>query len=213
MHAALRTGLTTALILGALSGSAGAEMTVYYRAHGWDAFSGSDETAKPVCGIGTTNAADKRSFSLRFQIGGDTVTFRAKKSTWNVPVGAELSVVIKIGRDTPWDLQGVGNGRVVEWSLDPSTFQKFEMQFRRTKSMTVTFPAGSEPPWTIALKGSKAISNAFGRCIKVLTQREVDQLTQSAAPPDHAATQPYSDAPPQQLGAVPSQPFAPATPR
>jgi hypothetical protein len=205
--------MTTALILGVLSGPAGADMMVYYRAHGWDAFSGSDETAKPVCGIGTTNPADKRSFSLRFQIGGDTVTFRAKKSTWNIPTGTPLSVVLQIGRDTPWNLQGIGNGDVVEWSLEPGTFQKFEVQFRHTSSMTMTFPSGSEPPWTIALKGSKAISNTFGRCIKVLTQREVDQLAQSAAPRDHAATQPYSDAPPQQLGAVPSQPFTPAAPR
>jgi hypothetical protein len=210
MRASLHIGMATALILGLLSASAGADVTVYYQAHGWDAFSGSDEIGKQVCGIGTTDPTDKHSFSLRFEIGGDIVTFRAKKATWNIPTGKLLSVVLRIGSDTPWDLQGVGNGQVVEWSLDPGTFQAFEVQFRRTKSMIVTFPSGSEPPWTIALKGSKAISNAFGRSIKVLTQREVTETLQSAQPAGQPTTQPFGEAPAQQPEAGPSQPFAPA---
>ena len=115
-------------------------MTVYYRAGGWDAFSGPGDNGKPVCGVGTTNPADNRSFSLRFQIGGDTVTFQAKKPTWNIPAGTQLPVVLQIGLDTPWNLQGVGNGQVVEWSLDRDAMQTFDAQFRRANSMTVTFP-------------------------------------------------------------------------
>ena len=210
MRASLHIGIATALILGVLSASAGADMTVYYRTHTWDAFSGSDEIGKQVCGIGTTDPADKHSFSLRFQIGGDIVTFRAKKSTWNIPTGKLLSVVLRIGSDTPWNLQGVGNGQVVEWSLDPGSFQTFEVQFRRTKSMTVTFPSGSEPHWSIALKGSKAISNTFGRCIKVLTQREVTETLQSALPAAQSTTQPFGETPQQQQPeAGPPHPVAP----
>jgi hypothetical protein len=50
MRASLHIGIATALILGVLSASAGADMTVYYRTHTWDAFSGSDEIGKQVCG-------------------------------------------------------------------------------------------------------------------------------------------------------------------
>jgi hypothetical protein len=207
MRTALRTGMTTALLLGVLSGTAGADMTVYYRSHGWDAFSGPDENAKPVCGIGTTKQSDKRSFSLRF---GDVVIFRAKKSTWNIPAGTAVSVVLQIGHGMPWTVQGAGMGQLVEWPLDPGTFQPYEKQFRRARSMTVTFPSGSEPPWTIALKGSKAISNAFGHCIKVLTQREVNQTLQSFAPADRAGTQPFREAPEPQREAGPPQPFGSA---
>lgn len=210
MRAVLRTAMITVLILGVLSGSAGAEMVVYYRAHGWDAFSGPDEDGKPVCGVGMTNTVDKRSFSLRFQIGGEIVTFRAKKSDWNIPSGTLLPVVLQIGLDTPWNMQGVGNGQVVEWSLDRNTIQTFDVQFRHAKSMTVTFPSGSEPPWTVALRGSTAISNAFGRCITVMTQRAAKQAPQAAAPAGTATTQPYGDTPVQQPVAGPPQPFAPA---
>jgi hypothetical protein len=212
MHAALRTGIATLLIAGVLSGSARADMVVYYRAHGWDAFSGPDETGKQVCGIGMTSKADKRSLSLRLQIGSDIVTFRAKKAEWNIPAGTLLSVVLQIGLDTPWNLQGVGEGPVVEWSLDRNTVQTFDVQFRHGKSMTVTFPSGSEAPWTIALRGSTAISRAFDRCITVTTQREArqSQQPQPAEPPGTATTQPYGDAPARQPVAGWSQPLAPA---
>jgi hypothetical protein len=83
------------------------------------------------------------------------------------------------------------------------------VQFRHAKSMTVTFPQGSEPPWTVALKGSKAISNAFGRCVKELTRREVSQSKQSVVTAGQATTQPYGHAPVRQREAGWPQPFAP----
>src|SRR5215831_11666350 len=92
------------------AGAASAEMSVYYRAGSWDAFSGPGAAGRPVCGIGSTNPTDNRSFSLRFEVGGDTVTFEAKKPTWNIPNGTSIPVVMQIGLDTPWTLQGVGNG-------------------------------------------------------------------------------------------------------
>src|SRR6476646_4381890 len=109
MRSVLRTGMT-ALVLSALAGPAGAEMSVYYHTGSWDAFSGPGADGKPVCGIGSTNPVDNRSFSLRFTIGGDRVAFQAKKPNWNSPAGAQLLGVVQIGLDTPCNLQGTGNG-------------------------------------------------------------------------------------------------------
>ena len=210
MRATLRIGMAAAFVVGALAGPASAAMVVYYRAGGWDAFSGQDETGKSVCGVGTTNPADQRSFSIRFQIGSDIASFRATKPTWNIPAGTMLSVVMQIGLDTPWNMQGVGNNQTVEWSLDRNTMQTFDAQFRRAGSMTVTFPAGREPPWTVTLRGSTAISNAFGRCVTDLAQREASQPPLPAAPAGQAPTptQPFGEAPSQPADAA-SQPFAP----
>lgn len=65
------------LFLGTLTVPAMAELTVYYRAGSWSAFSGSAADGKPVCGIGATNPADNRSFSLRFSVGDAVVNFEA----------------------------------------------------------------------------------------------------------------------------------------
>jgi hypothetical protein len=214
MRAALRTGVAIVLILGVVTGPDSAAMPVYYHAGGWDAFSGLGEDGKPVCGIGTTNPADERSFSLRFEIGGEIVTFRARKPTWNIPAGTLLSIVMQIGLNTPWNMQGVGSGQTVEWSLDRSTIQAFDAQFRRAGSMSLTFPTGNEPPWTVTLRGSTAISNAFGRCVTDLTRRAPGAVPEPAAPSGQAATQPFGEAPAPAPppSASPSQPFAPAAP-
>jgi hypothetical protein len=200
MRMPFRTGLT-ALVLAALAGPAGADMTLYYHVGSWDAFSGPGSDGRMVCGIGSTNPVDNRSFSLRFSIGGDSVMFQAKKPNWSIPSGSQLPVVLQIGLDTPWNVQGVGNGNVVEWSLDRTSMQAFDTQFRAAGSMTVSFPSGNEPPWTVGLNGSTAISNAFGRCVTDLTQRS---SAQQAAP---GPTQPYGQAPTQPVTQAPTQPI------
>ncbi len=200
-----RAGLAATLFTIVCAGTASAAMTVYYHVGGWDAFSGPGDDGKPVCGIGSTNPVDNRSFSLRFEIGGTNVTFEAKKPSWNIPGGTQIPIVLQIGLDTPWNLQGVGNGQVVEWALDPTTMQTFDAQFRRASSMTLTFPSGNEPPWTIGLNGSTAASNAFGRCVTDLSQRQTTQSQPAAPPADQAPTQPFG-----QTGGQPAPAAAPA---
>ena len=133
---------------------------------------------------------------MRFEIGGELVQFQAKKPTWNIPPNTPISVVLQIGLESPWNMQGVGNGQMVEWTLERMSMPIFDAQFRRASSMTVTFPSGNEPPWTVGLKGSTAISNAFGRCVTDLAQRTAAQ--QTATTP----TQPFGQEPARPL-AVP----------
>src|SRR5215472_507819 len=144
MRTAFRTGLA-GLALIALAAPVRAEMSVYYHVGSWDAFSGQGNDGKTVCGVGSTNPVDNRSFSLRFPIGGDSVMFQAKKPSWNIPNGTPLAVVIQIGLDPPWNLQGTGNGQSVDWSLDRASMQTFDAQFRQARSLSVTFPSGNEP--------------------------------------------------------------------
>jgi hypothetical protein len=199
MRIALRSGFV-ALTLAIAVAPAGAETRVYYHAGSWDAFTGSGSDGKTVCGIGSTFVGDNRSLSLRFSIGGDGVLFQAKKPNWNIPSGTQIAVVVQIGLDAPWNFQASGKGQVVEWLLDRSAMQSFDTQFRQAASMTVSFPAGNEAPWTMALNGSTAISNAFGRC--------VTDLAQHAAAP----TQPFGQSPTQPFAPEPAQPQPSAAP-
>jgi hypothetical protein len=202
MRTASRMGLAIVVIV-ALGTRAWADVSVYYHAGSWDAFSGPGTDGRMVCGVGSTNPVDNRSFSMRVPIGSDTVSFQARKPTWSIPAGTELKLVVQIGLDTSWTVQGTGNGQMVEWTLDSAAMQTFDAQFRRAGSMTVSFPNGNEPPWTIGLNGSTAISNAFGRCVTALTQRAGAQ--QPAAGPS-GATQPFGQAPTQPVTPEPTQP-------
>ena len=202
MRIALRSAFV-ALTLVTAAAPAGADTSVYYHAGSWDAFTGPGSDGKTVCGIGSTFVGDNRSLSLRFSIGGDSVLFQAKKPNWNIPSGTSIPVVLQIGLDAPWNFQASGDGQIVAWSLDRSSMQSFDAQFRRAMSMTVSFPSGNEPPWAMALNGSTAISDAFGRCVTNLAQRTA---TQQAAP-----TQPFSQSPTQPFAQEPQPSAAPAT--
>ena len=196
--------LLIAAIVTLLSGtSAMAEVSVYYHTGSWDAFTGTATNGKLVCGIGSTNPTDNRSISMRFEIDGDLVQFQAKKPTWNIPPNTPISVVLQIGLESPWNMQGVGNGQMVEWTLERVSMPIFDAQFRRASSMTVTFPSGNEPPWTVGLNGSTAISNTFGRCVTDLTRRSP---TQSGL---RGPTQPFGQTPPDANELAPQPPAQP----
>jgi hypothetical protein len=203
MHRVFRRGLT-ALILGLLATPAMAELTVYYHAGSWDAFSGLAADGKPVCGIGITNPGDSRSFSVRFSVGEQAVNFQAKKPSWNIPEDTQVPVVMQIGFDAPWTLQGTGKGQVVDWTLDHTQIQAFDMQFRRAGSMAVTFPSGNEAPWTLGLNGSTAISNSFGQCVNQMTARAGQAPAAPAGP-----TQPFPQTQTQPATQEPTQPVLP----
>lgn len=174
----------------------GPQTQVYYHAGGWDAFSGRGGNGGPVCGIGTTNPVDNHTLSLRFDIGGDDTQFAASKPGWTIPDGTPISVVVQVGLNPPWTMRGIGRGRSIEWAMDRASIQDFDRQFRTAQSMTMSFPQGNEPPWTVSLAGSTMISNTFGRCIVDLTRQvqNAQPSAQGGAPPS-AATQPFGTDP------------------
>ena len=175
--------------------AAAAQMQTYYHAGAWDAFSGKSGTGGAVCGVGITQPPDNRRLSLRFDIGGTATSFSASKPDWSIPAGTHVTVVMQIGLAAPATLQGTGHDRAIDWTLDPAAMQTFDGQFRGAASMTLAFPDGTEPPWSLSLAGSTAISDTFGRCVRDLThqvQAAQSQGSGSSEPAPAGATQPFA---------------------
>jgi hypothetical protein len=209
MRSGFSIGLAALLLVGLGGGGAMADMKVYYHVGSWDAFSGQDTDGSQVCGVGSTNPADKRAFSIRFKIGGDTVSFQLKKPGWEIPANTQIPVVMQLGLDAPWTMQGNGNGQDVDWTMDRDGMRTFDDQFRRGSSMTFSFPNGNEAPWLIGLNGSTAASNAFGRCVTDLTARS---SAPAAAATPQGPTQPFGQTPSQPYSNAPAQPGSDTTP-
>ena len=172
-----------------------AQIQTYYRAGVWDAFSGRNDKGGAVCGVGNTNPSDNRRLSIRFDIGATDTVLSASKPDWSAPDGRQITVVMQIGLNTPWIQQGTGHGKSISWVLDRAAIQPFDQQFRSASSMTLTFPDGNEPPWSIPLNGSSAISATFARCIQDLTRQvQAAQAAGATAPPpaQQGATQPFT---------------------
>ena len=207
-----------------LATPAWADLSVYSRSGGWDSFRGTATDGRQICGIGSSNPADGRAFSLRFVLGEDGITFVANKPNWNIPEGTPVAVVMQVGLDRPWTEQAVGHGDRLQWTMERALVPNFDAQFRRAASMTVTFPAGSEQAWIISLNGSTAASDAMGRCVTAMTQNAAAAAPAPAAP--QGPTQPYGSAAPSPGPAAaqdatppsgaaqtaPLQPVAPAEP-
>ena len=200
-------GLMAALMVVSWPNAALAQVKTYYHAGAWDAFSGRDDKEGAVCGISTSILPDNRRLAISFDIGGSNTTFSASKPDWSIPENTRVTVVIQAGLNAPRIAQGTGHEHVIAWTLPPAGMQTFDRDFRQSPSMTVTFPEGSEAPWTVSLAGSTVISDTFGRCIRDLT-RQVQTIQAPAgnqAPPN--ATQPFSSALP---GSAPTPSSSPA---
>ena len=198
MRSVLRTGMT-ALALGALAAPAGADMSVYYHTGSWDAFSGPGADGKPVCGIGSTNPVDNRSFSLRFAIGGDSVAFQAKKPNWSIPAGAQLPVVVQIGLDTPWNL---GNrqwpgGRVVARSyrgadvrcaVPPRRFHDCELSLGQRTALDGRAERLDRDQQCIRPLRDRDVGTGLGTTARAGAVGPDAAIWPSAEPADHAGT-------------------------
>lgn len=118
-----------------------------------------------------------------------------------LPDGTQVGVVMQVGLSQPWNAQATGHGASLAWSMARSDINAFDQQFRHADSMTLSFPSGNEPLWTVSLIGSTAADNTFARCIMDLTRRQ--QAQQSAA-----STQPFGQG---RTNGAPTQPFGQAS--
>jgi hypothetical protein len=92
MRTRIRASLAAAAITVLCGNAAFADnLKTYFHVGSWDAFSGPGADGRPLCGVGSTNPTDNRSFSLRFAVGGDSVLFQVKKPNWNIPSGTQNS--------------------------------------------------------------------------------------------------------------------------
>jgi len=214
-HRVLRT-LAATLPLAALLGAAPgrAAPNVYYHAGAWHAFTDKDDQGAAVCGIATENPSDGRSLTLTYTIGGSDLTFTAAKSNWTIPEGTILEADMQIDGNGPWQAQGNGHGTSVGWVVSASEIRNFNSQFRNGSTLSLTFPSGNEPPWSLSLRGSTAASATLWRCVQDLTDRAKNAAPVSNAPAPNASSSnaPASNAPATQPGGqAPTQPFAPSS--
>jgi hypothetical protein len=185
---ALTAALPLAVLLAAAP-AAHAQRTVYYQAGAWHAFTDKDAQSAAVCGIATDNPAAPGTLSFTYTIGGDDLTITAAKPSWNIPDGTSVNTSLLIDQGQPWTAQTTGNGTDVAWTIDAASIREFDTEFRNGHTITLSFPSGNEPPWTLSLRGSTAASETLWRCVQDLKDRAA---AASAAPSAGPPTQPFS---------------------
>ena len=48
------------------------------------------------------------------------MVFSASKPDWSIPDNTPVRVVMQVGLNTPWTMQGTGHEHSIDWTLDRS---------------------------------------------------------------------------------------------
>ena len=182
-------------------GAEAATVVSLYTAGSWQVFSGVGDDRRAFCEISSGGAGGRRVLVL--QLAGDpNLTLQLIKDGWTIPEQTPIDVVFDID-GTRWPFHTTGAGQLVGVEMPPDAAAGFAQRFRAGHMMTVSFPSGSEAPWSGSLSSSNAVFNAFERCRQTL----IGQTTQPFATPTPVApatTQPFP------TPAVPPAPTSPA---
>lgn len=199
----LIAGAATAALVGGLPAGA-AEVHSLYGAGSWQVVTGTGDDQRQFCEIASGGAGGRQVVVLSLA-GDPTLNLQMVKSSWAIPQGTPIDVVVTID-GTAWPIHTSGAGHLVGVGIPPENQAAFEQAFRAGRSMTVSFPGGSEPPWTGSLTSSNAVYNAFVNCRNTLLAAAPAPASGTGPFGAPAATQPFQ-APPAQ--AVPPAPAAP----
>jgi hypothetical protein len=201
--------LVAALALGA--GNALAQTRTLGTFGAWEAFGGTSNDGKPVCGVSTV-WRDGRYFGIKYWQGRQHFTIQLIKPSWQIPSGTRIPVALQFDQLSPWTANASGfpgtstAGAFVEFTVPFGRLDNFLREFRQATSAVVNFRSGNEPAWRLTLTGSNAASQAMGDCLRRMSGGGGGGGGGTGKfGPEGGSTQPFSGGP--------SQPFAPSAPQ
>lgn len=176
--------------------SAQAQSTSLGRYGVWSVYSLVTSAGRNVCGM-TTRGTEGRSLHVQHVRGSNFILFQAFKSSWTIPRGTRMRVGMRVDGGNGWIApQASGARRSVRWTMRAG-FRRFEAEFRRGSRLTVTFPQGSESPWTVSLNGSSQAMSRMVTCMRHSGGEPTQPFGRTPAPPfSTPAPQPPRGKPP-----------------
>ena len=183
------------------SPAAAGEVRSLYRAGCGQVVTGTGDDNRAFCEIASGGAGGRQILIL--SIAGDPLlNLQMVKPSWAIPPGTPIDVAVTIDGN-PWQVHTTGAGTLIGIAIPPQNQPSFEQAFRGGQVMTISFPGGSEQPWTGSLSASNAVYSAFNACRNGISGQPFGGPT--ATP---TVSQPFAPAPP----AYAAPPLAPVAP-
>jgi hypothetical protein len=171
----------------------------------WEAFGGTSNDGRPVCGV-STSWQDRRYFGIKYWQGREHFTIQLIKPSWQIPQGTRIPVALQFDQQSPWTASATGfpgtstAGAFIEFTVPFGRLENFLREFRLASSAVMSFQSGNEPAWRLTLSGSNAASQAMNDCVR----RMGGGGGAGKGAPGGGPTQPF--------GGGTSQPFSPPGP-
>jgi hypothetical protein len=200
MPVSFRT-IYAACVLTLAASTAVAETKTIATAGNWTAFAGRDEENRPVCGVRASdpeNSPTRRVFMVKWWSGGANLAIQAAKASWRIPAGTQMRMTLRFDGGTP--LSGTGQvhanrPNMVHIGINPEATLGFVVAFVTANAMTVSFPDGSEHPWSINMQGSATTGRALVDCISTLSRIDKEDSRQPFAPDAPSTSAPPAPVP------------------
>ncbi|MBB3896682.1 hypothetical protein [Roseococcus suduntuyensis] len=156
----------------------------------WTVYAMVTPAGRDVCGM-VASGAEGRRLHIQHVRNTNFILFQAHKASWTIPQGTRMQINMRIDQGAGWTApQATGQGRSAHWTLR-SGLSRFEAEFRNGSRLTLTFPQGNEPEWSVSLNGS---SEAMARLVTCMRSHgnEPTQPFGGAPTPPGQPSQPFS---------------------
>jgi hypothetical protein len=151
------------------SASCFADTQVLARFGAWQAFGGTTNSNRPVCGM--SSSGNGKYFGVKYFSGENTLTIQLGNSSWTVKNGVKVKVEMRFDQESPWNATAIGmhfsdGDAGLEFDIRRNQLDQFMREFRGANQIVVRFPGEDVSSWNGSLQGTDGVSSNFVRCVR-----------------------------------------------
>jgi len=149
--------------------SALAQVVVFARAGAWQAFGGTNDDGKRLCGIATEGKG--MWFGVKYFKGDNGFTIQLSSSDWKVKDGEKIRVTMRFDHLSPWSGPATGfhmsdGDAALELEIPADKLTLWLREFRQSNQLHVGFPDATDvEDWKVNVAGTTAISDRMIACM------------------------------------------------
>jgi hypothetical protein len=158
-----------ALFLALAPAAAPAQVAVFARAGAWEAFGGTTDDGKRLCGISTSGEGSW--LGVKYFKGDNGFTIQLSSTDWTVKDGEQVKVVMRFDRLSPWAGAATGfhmsdGDAALELEVPADKLALWLREFRQSNTLLVEFPEAPDvEDWKVDLAGTTAITDRMIACM------------------------------------------------
>jgi hypothetical protein len=146
-----------------------ADTDVLAKSGAWQAFGGTTNSGKKVCGMSSSGGG--KYYSVKYFAGDDTLTIQLGNKEWTVKDKAKVKVEMKFDKESPWKATAIGmhfgdGDAGLEFDISNKQLETFMTEFSTADKLTVNFPGAEVSSWLGSMDGASVVFQKFAQCMK-----------------------------------------------
>jgi hypothetical protein len=164
---ALKPIVAAAVLAACFAASAArADTTTLAKAGGWEAFGGTTNKGRPVCGLSIE--PPNRYFGLKLFAGDETFTIQLSDKAWSITDKSKYGVSMRFDNNRVWTASAAGmhftdGDPGAEFTIRKGELTRFNREFGSSKMMRLQYTNGMDD-WAVDLAAAHEVNSKFAEC-------------------------------------------------